>query len=35
MLQTVDKVHGIRRGFFFVKVPKTQYSSGIEALFLV
>jgi hypothetical protein len=33
--QTVDKVHGICRGFFFIKVPETQYLSGLEALFLV
>jgi hypothetical protein len=35
MPQTVDKVHGICRGFFFIKVPQTQYLSGLEALFLV
>ena len=34
-LQTVDKVHGICRGFFFIKVSKTQYLSGLEALFLI
>ena len=33
--QTVDKVHGICRGFFLIKVPETQYLSGLEALFLV
>jgi len=33
--QTVDKVHGICRGFFFIKVLEAQYLSGIEALFLV
>ena len=33
--QTVDKVHGICRGFFFIKVPEVQYLSGLEALFLV
>jgi len=33
--QTEDKVHGISRGFFYAKVPQTQYLSGIEALFVL
>ena len=35
VFQTEDKVHGARRGFFYVKVSWGQYSSGIEALFLL
>jgi len=34
-LQTEDKVHGLRRGFFYTKVSQTQYLSGIEALFVL
>ena len=31
--QTVDKVHGMRRGFFFTKVSQTQYLSRLKVLF--
>ena len=33
-IQTVDKVHGERRGFFFAEMPKPQCLSGALALFL-
>ena len=35
MLQTVDKVRGIRLGFFATKEAKSQYFSGLLASFLV
>ena len=33
--QTVDKIHGERRGFFFAEMPNPQCLSGALALFLV
>ena len=33
--QTEDKVHGLRRGFFYAKVSQTQYLSRIEAFFVL